>query len=297
MIAYNIKEAQAAFAALADVLDKTANIKLIDGKPTTIDLAKIRTVIDADPTANVIRLPFEKVRTLARNAGDTDAETDLLNRHTQLTDAYNAIASSTDEDAYAAADEYTNALRQHAAYIRAFGTAIGLPTIYHRQGNEEASATALQEITQKLEDIKADTTAAAMNTATINNGVSYLIADRKNKMKKNRKRGAENQAKGNTEERQRAAKDMQTALNRVRDRIKDKEKKGLKAEVLDVCRSVCKEFIPLTDKKNALGKYAQYAPLTSESGRAIQPQTLAKNYRERFGTKKERKSKSKQRIK
>lgn len=137
----------------------------------------------------------------------------------------------------------------------------------------------------RLKDIEATATAAALNTATINDGVAWLIADRQKKIKGNKKRGKNNQATGNTEESERAAQDMQTALNRVHDRMKHGAK-----NVIGECRKVCKEFEPLTTKKNELGKFELYAPLTGVDGRPIKPDTLAKNYRERFGTKKAKKA-------
>ena len=116
--------------------------------------------------------------------------------------------------------------------------------------------------------------------------VAFLVNDRKGKIERNRKRGAENQAKGIDEDRERAAKDMDTALDRVRRRIADAEKNGKRVIVLDACRAVCKEFKWKTKKKNALGKCADgYYPLTGADGKPIKPETLAKNYRDRYGGK------------
>ena len=140
-------------------------------------------------------------------------------------------------------------------------------------------------------DLQADTTAAALNTSRAANGIEFLVSDRKRKLAANKQRGKDNQARGNTEEMERAARDMKTALNRVHDRMK----KGA-TNLLAECRSVCKRFKPLTNRKNELGKYAECVPLTGASGKAIKPETLAKNYRNRFGTKKARKARSKRRI-
>ena len=143
----------------------------------------------------------------------------------------------------------------------------------------------LGEVQGEVRNIRVDTTTAALNITTINKGVAWLVGDRQKKIKGNKKRGKINQATGNTEESERAAQDMQTALNRVHDRMKHGAK-----NVIGECRKVCKEFEPLTTKKNELGKFELYAPLTGVDGRPIKPDTLAKNYRERFGTKKAKKA-------
>ena len=150
----------------------------------------------------------------------------------------------------------------------------------------------LGEVYGDVRNIQADTTAAVLNTATITNGVEWLVADRQRKIKDNKGRGKVNQEKGNTEESKRAARDMQTALNRVRDRMK----RGAK-NVIGECRKVCNEFEPLTTKKNELGKFESYAPLTGVDGKPIKPDTLAKNYRGRFGTKKAKRAKTAQTAK
>jgi len=114
--------------------------------------------------------------------------------------------------------------------------------------------------------------AQGADMASTRTGVAFLVNDRKGKIKGNRKRGAENQAKG--------------ALDRVRRRIADAEKNGKRVIVLDACRAVCKEFKWKTKKKNALGKCADgYYPLTGADGKPIKPETLAKNYRDRYGGK------------
>lgn len=152
----------------------------------------------------------------------------------------------------------------------------------------------LTRIEQKLDaarkdhaDIQADTTGTAMKVANIGNGVGWLVGEEKRKQQKRAKNGKESQAKGNTEERKRAARDMKTALNRVHDRMKNGA-----PNLLAVCRKVCEKFLPLTSRKNALGEYAEYAPLTGAGGKPILPETLAKNYRDRYGTKKERKARA-----
>ena len=145
----------------------------------------------------------------------------------------------------------------------------------------------VRDIHGEVRDIQADTTVTALNTATTNNGVAWLVADRQSKIKGNKERGKTNQATGNTEESERAARDMQIALNRVHDRMKHGAK-----NVIGECRKVCKEFVSLTTKKNALGKCEAYAPLTGANDKPIKPETLAKNYRARFGTKKAKKAKA-----
>lgn len=91
------------------------------------------------------------------------------------------------------------------------------------------------------------------------------------------------------EAKERATADMNHALEMVRN---DKDvKAGKHGAVIAACRRVCKEFTPLTNKKNPLGKFEQYAPLTDWQGNEIKPETLAKNYREKYGRRKDRKAK------
>ena len=118
----------------------------------------------------------------------------------------------------------------------------------------------------------------------IANGVDFLVGDRQKTKAANTERGKENQTKGNTEERNRAAADMKIALKRVHD--DPNVKAGKHGALMTACRRVCREFKSLTNKKNALGKYEEYAPLTVAGGEPIQPETLAKNYREKYGARK-----------
>jgi len=119
------------------------------------------------------------------------------------------------------------------------------------------------------------------------NGVDWLVQDRKKRMKANVERGTENQAKGDATEMQCAAADMEKALNRVHD---DPDvKAGKHGALLAACRRVCREFKPLTNKKNEMGKYEQYAPLTKAGGEKVKPETLATNYRKKYGARQPRK--------
>ena len=136
-------------------------------------------------------------------------------------------------------------------------------------------------------DIQANTTGTAIKVSTTANAVDWLVSDRMRKKRANAKRGKANQEKGNAEERERAARDMETALNRVHDRMKNGA-----TNVLAECRAVCRKFTPQTSRKNGLGEFAAYTPLTGADGEAIKPETLAKNYRARFGTKKARKARA-----
>lgn len=120
--------------------------------------------------------------------------------------------------------------------------------------------------------------------------VSRLVRDRDNRRKANRERGRENQSKGDGEERERAARDMETALRRVRERVKEKEKAGGKVCLLDECRAACREFTQKSGRKNEFGKCADgYYPLTGAGDKPIKAETLARNYRTKYGTKGSRK--------
>lgn len=145
----------------------------------------------------------------------------------------------------------------------------------------------MRSIPVKDETLKRILEIAERNSA----GVSYLVNDREKKMAANAKRGRENQAKGDGETRACAEKDMKAALQRVRDRVNEKEKKGQKVVVLDVCRAVCREFTPKSARKNEFGKCADgYYHLTGAGGKEIKAETLARNYRKEYGPKKDKKA-------
>ncbi len=118
------------------------------------------------------------------------------------------------------------------------------------------------------------------NTEHTQAGVSFLVCDRKNRQKANRDRGKKNQAKGageNASERQRANHNIGKALARVHERVK---KQG--QQILAACRWVCAHFATFTDaKKNA----PTYLPLSKADGKPMKPQTLARYYRKRYGSK------------
>lgn len=161
--------------------------------------------------------------------------------------------------------------------------------IIQRGNTEELRALVFQkdaQCTEKDKTIEWQRQQFDGRITIVANGVDYLVSDRKKKKASNVKRGTENQTNGNREERDRAATDMKNALKRVHD---DPDvRAGKHGAVLAACRRVCREFTPLTSRKNALGKYEEYAPLTGAGGESIKPETLAKNYRKRYGTKKPR---------
>ena len=322
MIAYCKPDAQAAFAALSDVLDKAAATELAGDKPIAGDCIEdaLLGIVEADPDANAIRKAFEAACGIAARAGDTKTERELRTRYAGLLERYGTIATSDDPEDAAAA--YRQMLRADAAWFRAFVSGIddagkrtdaqadadtiardvseAVTDLLKRdfgkikdnfrdvQADAKATRIAAERNGETLRDIQADTTAAAMSTATIKNGVEFLVEDRQKKRKANRARGMANQEKGNAEERESAAKDMDAALRRVHKRMK-----GGATNCLQECRIVCAKFKPLTTKKNVFGEFESYAPLTRADGEAIKPETLAKNYRERWGTKKAKKAKTK----
>lgn len=114
----------------------------------------------------------------------------------------------------------------------------------------------------------------------VKTGVDYLVTERINRKAANRAKGKASQQKAApeyAEARKRAAADMEKAVRRVAD---DPDvKAGKHTAVMTACRRVCKEFAPLTSKRNAMGKYENYAPLTDWKGSAVQPETVAKNFR------------------
>ena len=168
MIAYDVKEAQAAFAALANILKKTAKTKLTERK--VVDLSPgnvgkiIGEIIEADPMANAIRRPFEKAWTLARDADDTETEKNLRFRHARLIEDFNAIGAADGSKQSAAAEKYATSLKSHAAWICAFGRKIGKPATIEEQ-----------DIAQKLDDLKADTTAIKKGVAETRNAAAKVV--------------------------------------------------------------------------------------------------------------------------
>lgn len=114
------------------------------------------------------------------------------------------------------------------------------------------------------------------------NGIDFVVADVNRRRANSSKRGKDSQAKANTEERRRAAADKDTALKRVRTRVL----RG--SSVIQACREVCSTFKPHTGKRNALGRPEQCDPLTGANERAIKPDSLAKAYRTKYNTKRNR---------
>lgn len=138
----------------------------------------------------------------------------------------------------------------------------------------------------QLKGIQAETTAAVINSHAAKTAAETLLAFRLKDGEKRSERGKAAQAKAkcegvNAAEKKRAADDMTTALNRVLDRVKNGE------QVLAACRAVCRHF----KKVGGSGKFGNetWLPLTGWNGKEIKPETLAKNYRTRFGTKKAKK--------
>lgn len=108
-------------------------------------------------------------------------------------------------------------------------------------------------------------------------GVSFLMHDRMKTQAANRKRGKENREKAvfADNERQRAERDIETALERVA--ADPNVNAGKHGAIIAACRRVCSRFATLTDsKKNA----PTYLPLTQADGTPLKPETLARYYRE-----------------
>lgn len=144
----------------------------------------------------------------------------------------------------------------------------------------------LQDVMTLLQEIQRDGRSTA-------NGIEWLVNDRKRKISDNSKRGKENQAKGNSAARERAKHDMDEALAKVRNRvIAEEEKHGaehVSVQILPICDKVCKHFKPLSPKKNAFGEFENCEELRKSNGEPVKPETLAKHYRKKFGTKKAQK--------
>lgn len=150
--------------------------------------------------------------------------------------------------------------------------------------NAEASR---KEVDAKLDALKVAIDGVAAGVAGVKDaserslaGVSFLVHDRMGKQAANSKRGKESREKAvrDDAERQRAERDVETALERVAD---DPDvKAGKHGAIIAVCSRVCVQFTPLTGaKKNGRA----YLPLTKADGEPLKPETLARYYRERHG--------------
>lgn len=225
-----------------------------------------------------------------------DAELAALNVQARIDELMAVDVETTKKISQSVADQLMADFKRHEQALRdclksLAETLLSAPAA--RTDKTLAAINATREtLRAEIADVRADTTAAAINSFKAKTTVEDLLALRLQKRAENKERGTINQANGNTEADERAARDMQAALNRVRDRIKNGAK-----NVLGECRTVCKEFEPLTTKKNAMGKYEAYAPLTGANDEPIKPETLAKNYRKRFGTKKANKAKTARALK
>ena len=160
---------------------------------------------------------------------------------------------------------------------------------YYRQTLADVEKTLPPPLVGMLQAIGANTRRGADAAEGTQAGVSFLMHDRMRKQAANRKRGKENQGKGvlADAERQRARRDIEAALKRVAN--DPGVKAGRYGAVAAACRRVCDEFVPLTTKKNALGKYEQYGKLTQADGTPIKAETLARYYREKHKAKRGKK--------
>ena len=134
-------------------------------------------------------------------------------------------------------------------------------------------------------ETQAEAAGAKVAAEGAQNGVSFLVHDRMGKQAANSKRGKESREKAvrDDAERQRAERDVETALERVA------EDPGVKAgehgAIIAACRRVCSRFRTLPGaKKNA----PTHLPLTKADGNPLEPETLARYYRERHGGKRGR---------
>lgn len=139
-----------------------------------------------------------------------------------------------------------------------------------------------------IAEAKAEAAGAKVAAEGAQASASFLVHDRMGKQAANRKRGKESHEKAvrDDAERQRANRDLKTALKRVADDPDVKD--GKHGAVIAACRRVCKQFTPLKGaKKNA----PLYLQLTQADGTPLKPETLARYFREQYGTKRARKSK------
>ena len=150
--------------------------------------------------------------------------------------------------------------------------------------NDEQAAPPPQQIAHEklLKTIAADAKRGADAAESTQEGVSFLVNDRKRKQVGNRERGKKSRGKAvlNDTELQRAKRDVQTALQRVAD--DPHVKAGEHGAVIAACRRVCSRFATLTGaKKNE----PTHLPLTKADGTPLKAETLAKYYRDKYGTK------------
>lgn len=135
----------------------------------------------------------------------------------------------------------------------------------------------------------------AESLAELKSGVGRINEDIDERRAKNRQRGAINR-NGNKDnadhpspkERTQAAKDLDTALKRIHERVMSKGEK-----VLPACRYVCLHFTPISSRKNFLGRAEEYKPLVNQYGKEVntetQFETIARYYRARYNTKRRKK--------
>lgn len=134
----------------------------------------------------------------------------------------------------------------------------------------------------------------AESLAELKSGVGRINEDIDERRAKNRQQGAINR-NGNkdnadhpsSKERTQAAKDLDTALKRIHERVMSKGEK-----VLPACRYVCLHFTPIPGRKDELGR-VQYKPLVNQYGKEVntetQFETIARYYRARYNTKRRKK--------
>ena len=144
----------------------------------------------------------------------------------------------------------------------------------------EANGAKLDALQGTANETQAEAAGAKVAAEGAQNGVSFLVHDRMGKQAANSKRGKESREKAvrDDAERQRAERDLETALKRVAD--DPNVKAGKHGAIRAACRRECSHFTPLTGaKKNGRA----YLSLTKADGKPLKPETLARYYRERHG--------------
>ena len=123
----------------------------------------------------------------------------------------------------------------------------------------------------------------------VKTALDFLVSKKQDRSRKGREAQARTKHMCPNREQQAANENRAKALRRV---ANDPDVKARKyGAVLAACRKVCKEFEPLTTKKHSItGKFLSYKPLADWQGKPIQPETLAKNFRTIYGTRKKRKA-------
>lgn len=142
-----------------------------------------------------------------------------------------------------------------------------------RATTQSSTFATVEDVERITRPIQVAAESAAEQSAIAANCGSELVEHRREKSTAARERQKTADPNPDAE---RARADRKKALDRVHRMVEGGK------QIMAACRTVCKYFKPLSSRKNERGEYTEYAPLTTEDGEKMKPETLARYYRKKY---------------